>query len=109
MLKNEDFFRRINETFQLKTAKDYNRIVSQYVGMLTTVQAKLRSEGLRAAKKTFELQQSEWKRWVKENVDTTKTNLSPIEDFGKVKWGRSVEDSSANLESALKKLNGMMK
>lgn len=109
MLENSKFFERLNEAHDMKTSKDYNRIVNQYISMLSSVQARMNSAGIRDAKKFYEVQQQEWKRWVKENVDLTKTNISPIESFGQVKFGRATADTQKNFNVAFDKLNGMLK
>ena len=109
MLDNSKFFERIDEAHVLKTSKDYNRIVNQYISMLSAVQGRMTTSGIRDAKKYYEVQQHEWKRWVKENVDLTKTNISPIETFGQIKFSRSTEDTQKNFNTAFDKLNGMMK
>ncbi|QQG33821.1 hypothetical protein ZPAH1_orf00059 [Aeromonas phage ZPAH1] len=108
MISNEKFFERIDEAFEKKTAKDYNRIVQQYITMLDSVQAKMNTAGMREAKRYYELQQAEWKRWVKENVDS-KVNISPIEDFGKVTWKRAQSDTQQSMNLARHKLVGMLK
>lgn len=109
MLKNKEFFERIDESFQMKTSKDYNRIVNQYISILNSVQAKMNTAGMREAKRFHEIQMGEWKRWVKENVDITKVNISPIEDFGKITWKRSQSDTQQSFNLAHHKLTGMLK
>lgn len=109
MLDNRKFFERLDEAHVLKTSKDYNRIVNQYISMLMSVQGRMHSRGIHDAKKYYEVQQHEWKRWVKENVDLTTTNISPIETFGQVKFGRSTEDTQQNFSTAFYKLEGMLK
>lgn len=94
-----EFQEKLNE--QTYKHESFKRVVSQWQGVLANTKTKLEKEGLKKAKSYFASQSEEFDRWVKENVDETKVNVSPILDFGKVKFGRDAAVTMAAVDKAL--------
>lgn len=84
--------------------KDFLRVLVQGQDILKRTLQVLETQGLKAAVRYYLMQKEEFQLWIKDNVDTTKVNTSPIEMMIDVPIKRDTEAFKAQLQHALTKI-----